>query len=105
MKPTDLFVTRTHLRFMNRHFACTIGRGGITDRKAEGDGATPRGTHNIVGMLYRPDRMVHPAAWALPIGPRDLWSDDVRDEDYNICLLYTSPSPRDGLLSRMPSSA
>ena len=23
----------------------------------------------------------------------------------NICLFYTSPSPRDGLLSRMPSSA
>ena len=27
--------------------------------------------------------------------PADGWS----------CLLYTSPSPRDGLLSRMPSSA
>ena len=25
--------------------------------------------------------------------------------DLEICLLYTSPSPRDGLLSRMPSSA
>ena len=25
--------------------------------------------------------------------------------DNNPCLLYTSPSPRDGLLSRMPSSA
>ena len=24
---------------------------------------------------------------------------------YQVCLLYTSPSPRDGLLSRMPSSA
>ena len=24
---------------------------------------------------------------------------------YQYCLLYTSPSPRDGLLSRMPSSA
>ena len=24
---------------------------------------------------------------------------------YDACLLYTSPSPRDGLLSRMPSSA
>ena len=24
---------------------------------------------------------------------------------FDICLLYTSPSPRDGLLSRMPSSA
>ena len=23
----------------------------------------------------------------------------------NVCLLYTSPSPRDGLLARMPSSA
>ena len=26
-------------------------------------------------------------------------------ESSNVCLLYTSPSPRDGLLSRMPSSA
>ena len=25
--------------------------------------------------------------------------------DGSTCLLYTSPSPRDGLLSRMPSSA
>ena len=29
----------------------------------------------------------------------------VRPVKHNICLLYTSPSPRDGLLSRMPSSA
>ena len=26
-------------------------------------------------------------------------------KDLETCLLYTSPSPRDGLLSRMPSSA
>ena len=26
-------------------------------------------------------------------------------QDNQVCLLYTSPSPRDGLLSRMPSSA
>ena len=25
--------------------------------------------------------------------------------EFSVCLLYTSPSPRDGLLSRMPSSA
>ena len=33
----------------------------------------------------------------------------IGDSDLNVeirlCLLYTSPSPRDGLLSRMPSSA
>ena len=26
-------------------------------------------------------------------------------QEHKVCLLYTSPSPRDGLLSRMPSSA
>ena len=30
---------------------------------------------------------------------------DMADAKAIACLLYTSPSPRDGLLSRMPSSA
>ena len=31
---------------------------------------------------------------------------DILEEDiYNTCLLYTSPSPRDEKVSRMPSSA
>ena len=40
------------------------------------------------------------------------WEDNSGDkytiriiEKGSVCLLYTSPSPRDGLLSRMPSSA
>ena len=43
-----------------------------------------------------------------------MWNEKIRS-DYSVkgfvfgqqktCLLYTSPSPRDGLLSRMPSSA
>ena len=32
-------------------------------------------------------------------------SEDLANGIEYICLLYTSPSPRDGLLSRMPSSA
>src|SRR5665647_3596757 len=31
--------------------------------------------------------------------------DDFVKAHSDVCLLYTSPSPRDGLLSRMPSSA
>ena len=31
--------------------------------------------------------------------------DELSVASYKDCLLYTSPSPRDGLLSRMPSSA
>ena len=30
---------------------------------------------------------------------------EIKFTDARTCLLYTSPSPRDGLLSRMPSSA
>ena len=33
------------------------------------------------------------------------WLADNKIGYRNACLLYTSPSPRDGLLSRMPSSA
>ena len=31
--------------------------------------------------------------------------DPLESWNRRVCLLYTSPSPRDGLLSRMPSSA
>ena len=46
-----------------------------------------------------------------PIG-FTIYNNDQKSKDYSHlkdtyrpCLLYTSPSPRDGLLSRMPSSA
>lgn len=83
MKASDLVVTPTHLRFMNRKFPCSIGKGGLSNHKIEGDGATPRGTHGIVGMLFRPDRLCSPTNWAQPIYPRDLWSDDPSQSDYN----------------------
>ena len=88
MTPLDMVLTPTGLRFQGRRFACTIGRGGVVaaERKREGDGGTPTGTHRIVGMLYRPDRMARPTDWALPIGPSDLWSDDMRDPDYNLMV-------------------
>ena len=35
----------------------------------------------------------------------ELESGDIVKLSMSSCLLYTSPSPRDGLLSRMPSSA
>ena len=45
--------------------------------------------------------------------PKDAWQREIlnvpelgpKDVLVYVCLLYTSPSPRDGLLSRMPSSA
>ena len=91
MKPDDLVITPQGLRFQGRLYPCTVGKGGITNRKREGDGATPRGIHGLVGMLYRPDRLACPANWALPIGPQDLWSDDPSHEDYN--MMVRAPYP------------
>ncbi|PRY20889.1 L,D-transpeptidase-like protein [Aliiruegeria haliotis] len=78
-----MVLTPMGVRFAGHRFPAAIGRGGVLPDKREGDGATPRGVHRVVGMLYRPDRIPCPAGWAQPIGPRDLWSDDSRDPAYN----------------------
>ena len=46
------------------------------------------------------DKLLHPEADSVPaLAPQGA------KKTTSSCLLYTSPSPRDGLLSRMPSSA
>ena len=86
----NLILTPLGLRVADKLFPCVIGRSGITNRKRESDGKTPIGEHQIVGMLYRPDRISRPRSWALPIRPRDIWSDDIKDPDYN--LMGTGPT-------------
>ncbi len=81
--PHDMVLTPTGLRFRGRRYPCSIGKGGISNAKREGDGATPTGIHRIAMTLYRPDRMARPAPWARPILTGDLWSDDADDPAYN----------------------
>ncbi len=83
MTPESLVLTRYGVRFAGRLFPCSSGEGGLTANKREGDKATPVGTHRIVGMYYRPDRVLAPQPWAVPVGPRDLWSDASGKPDYN----------------------
>ncbi len=89
--PDDLVLSPTSIRFRGRRFPRVVGTSGLSPRKREGDGATPLGTHRIVGLLYRPDRMARPTNWAVAIRPRDGWSDDPSDPDYN--LMVTRPHP------------
>ena len=86
----NLILSPLGLRAGNKLFPCVIGKNGVSKLKREGDGKTPTGQHQIVGMLYRPDRLPKPRNWALPIRPRDIWSDDVKDPNYN--LMGTLPS-------------
>ncbi|MEM7295096.1 MAG: L,D-transpeptidase family protein [Pseudomonadota bacterium] len=97
MTPSDLVLTPQGLRCFGRVLPCAIGRSGRTSRKREGDGATPRGVHRLIGMLYRPDRLARPTDWALPIRPGDLWSDDPNDEDYNFMVRAPYPSSHERL--------
>ena len=68
-----LALTPMGLRAGCRVIPCSVGRGGISPAKREGDGATPMGAHRILGVLYRTDRLARPSPWAQPILPGDLW--------------------------------
>src|SRR5680860_709703 len=69
---------------------------------------------DLVHLLGAPERLIYVL---LVNGERGRLEDPLADGDEvtlmppysggseDVCLLYTSPSPRDGLLSRMPSSA
>ena len=83
MSSADLNVTKWGLHFAGRFFPASIGKTGITANKREGDNATPSGNHKIISVLYRPDRVRKPCDWAKTIKPYDIWSDDVKDPNYN----------------------
>ena len=56
----------------------------------------PSGYHNTLLFVLHKARTIEEMVWYMK---------KHREPFYTSCLLYTSPSPRDGLLSRMPSSA
>jgi L,D-peptidoglycan transpeptidase YkuD (ErfK/YbiS/YcfS/YnhG family) len=66
-------------------YRCALGRGGVSARKREGDGATPLGVWPLRFVLYRPDRVARPRTTlpVLPLWPWDGWCDDADDEAYN----------------------
>ena len=57
-------------------------------------------------LLSRAKELARPTASSVPVPKAVITVTPGKAETYaTSCLLYTSPSPRDGLLSRMPSSA
>ena len=59
--------------------------------------------HRVVQMLGATTSTGKLADDMYDLGHKDYYSEE--QIQTHPCLLYTSPSPRDGLLSRMPSSA
>ena len=83
------------------------GQGAVTDSMLASDPAASwlHGNGNWAGHRHSLLTQLNPSnvgdlrvAWIFSTGGET-------DAQCTPCLLYTSPSPRDGLLSRMPSSA
>ena len=60
------------------------------------------GEENFEAMV---DMLSDDLQWTSPKYGEGIINKETQLGYIKICLLYTSPSPRDGLLSRMPSSA
>ena len=74
---------------------------GLREQKTVGDGSVLTEYQGTTEALNRPGMLLK-----VSFSPRFSCSPAIAlivPDD--TCLLYTSPSPRDGLLSRMPSSA
>ena len=78
--------------------------------------STTRHVRIFTADVVNNDLMFHPNKLTLDLDPDNefIWNEDSLKKvnqkftelvQERACLLYTSPSPRDGLLSRMPSSA
>ncbi|MEQ8193086.1 MAG: L,D-transpeptidase family protein [Rhodospirillales bacterium] len=78
---------------------CALGRGGISNDKREGDGATPAGTFPLRRVFYRADRMTKPVT-ALParqLRPHDGWCDASGDPAYNMLIERPFPGSHEKL--------
>ena len=82
----------------NASYPCALGKGGVSARKREGDGATPSGVLALRRVLYRADKIEKPKT-ALPVAAiesDDGWCDDPDDPFYNrqIKLPYKARAER-----------
>ena len=95
--PDDLVVGPWGARFRGARLPCSIGRGGISELKREGDGTTPAGVHRMMWLYWRADRRPRPSTMlpALPLGPRQGWSETPEDPDYNAPVAHPHPFPAD----------
>lgn len=86
----DLIVTESgkgwQASYGGQTWRAAVGRGGIAEKRAEGDGISPIGCWPIRRVLYRPDRLDGPPVSPFPttaIDPMDGWCDAPAHPDYN----------------------
>lgn len=68
-----------------RDYKCSIGEGGFSADRKEGDKTTPIGTFPIRSILYRKDRVgdIDSPLPSYPINESDGWCTDITHQEYN----------------------
>lgn len=91
--------TRGWLICGNLRLPCVLGRSGLTSRKREGDGATPRGTYRFETARFRPDRLLRPRTGLrlAPVAPDEGWCDAAGDRNYNRPVRHPYPKSAERL--------
>ena len=87
------------LVWKGKTFKCALGKGGVTDDKKEGDGATPVGCFPIRKVYFRPDRLQMPETvlTVQELNPSDGWCDDSKDVNYNKFVKLPYPASAENL--------
>ena len=74
-----------YLKYENFKFRCALGKGGIGEKKIEGDNITPKGKFTIAKIYYRSDRIkkISSKFKLIKIKKNMAWCNDPESEKYN----------------------
>lgn len=78
-------------------FPCTLGGGGVTHDKTEGDKKTPLGRFSLRQLFFRADRLPAPDTGLplIPLTQNTGWCEDPAHPDYNRCIALPHPAATD----------
>tara|TARA_X000000368_G_C22832730_1_gene624069 strand:+ start:45 stop:539 length:495 start_codon:yes stop_codon:yes gene_type:complete len=81
----SMMIKSNYLIYNGTKYKCSIGKGGFSDKKVEGDGCTPVGVYQVTDIFFREDKLKKLATnYNLKkILPSDGWCDDPSSKYYN----------------------
>jgi len=80
------------LKFKEFDFKCSVGKGGLSKKKIEGDNKTPKGTFGLGNLFYRKDRVKKPITSLVckPIKKKMRWCNDINNKKNYNKLIYNN---------------
>ena len=100
---------RTISHHRSKFLAALVLAVGVIIATVSQSGAQQAGSSTYIAPTANTSIPVYDTAWQMLVlatpDEADEYFEELKDRGFTGCLLYTSPSPRDATLSRMPSSA